>query len=490
MSRMRTRSQNLLTIPTFAKSTVIGANFTWGDFSTGFLNWRQSAYQTGTSHEAGIDPLGGSVLLGNESTISDEIPKWERLGRVIHHVRSLPPVLTSRMGGAYWHCVNYAEASHPFGPYRFAPIVTQRITDYGPQLEAIRAAGEHDPVYNIRSADANTLPSGRAPSESDLVAKIMRRLVRFNGATYLAELRDLPTVVRFVRRYLKAAVTLTDKRMMRRAEKLVSSFVKAYSNGRWHSFADLPINERSEFLIQLFAKHGKDAYLGTLFGLMPTVGETVGLKRELASQREKRLKFTATDRVRSVFPADWTSSGYGICTEIAFTSTSHAVNVIGAHVRVRKDPYVSPGLSRLNTTIDQFLGYNPLRPLWARVPFSFMVDWFFGIDVILDAAYLATTTKLDIQWWRSSKSERSWIATARFPVDIVPGPVSNTDYAWIITPPQAETVFGSEQFTGRFSQYIREPISMPARSFIPKMPELPSMGKLFTLGLVGIGLFK
>lgn len=468
--------------------------FNWRPNPLGGTSWNIDYYPTGKVIRSNIsDHPNSSIWMwgGVVESITDELAYRKRIGYVDHTLREVEPKSVSYLSGVSRQITNYRAGMSPYGPIALAVMPNSVTVGYRVQAEAVYA------VQQVLGGAFSSMSGGSLPAKVDadpapLVGKIMRRLNKFNGATYLAEMKDLPQLASWLARRAKILTVFgsADGRglnyfRLANASKKLQRFILRVTKKNV-AFWQLSQADKVRVLHSLAADQGSDAYLGAIFGLFPTVNETRQLASELAAQRKKRSEFTVTERLDTrAKPGNVTANGYGVCSKIVLTDTSYCTSVVGARVGVVHNPYVSQEVSNVNTWLDQHLGYNPMSPVWAIIPFSFVVDWLFGVDNMLDAAFLSTTKKVDIQWWRSTKLERSWLATASYPIRVTSETVINLNVA-----PSYSLIYANEQFTGRYSRYIRESTLQPIGTFAPKVPRIPSSSKVFTLVLMALGLTK
>jgi hypothetical protein len=426
-----------------------------------------------------------NIPVGSLSVITDETPHRMKIGYVDHVIRETSEPLMVKYHRSRGRVVaNASRARYPTVPYSFVDMELSWSVGYRPHLIGFQAIKSG--LFDVWASPTSSLPSVGYPASYLVVNKIMNRLNRFNGLTYLLELRDMPHLVHYLSARKSFIALLRNGKALGASRMALQKAIRLVTNrpsGKIaKTFSQLTTTERIRVINLFLTGEFRDAYLGAIFGLIPTVGETASLANELVSDRGTRKKFSVSSREgkTSTSSKQVTVDGYPVSLNLA----SEQSGVIGARVAVVRRPFTSDDYNATVEYAKSLLGYNPAAALWAIVPFSFVVDWFLHIDDVLDAAWLKCQDGVSTEWWQTSKAEHYATYATTYVAGYSAGPVTVNNS----NPPLGAFINGIASGNVRFSRYHREAISQPLGSLKPRFTLPHQGGKVFTLVLLALGL--
>jgi hypothetical protein len=173
--------------------------------------------------------------------------------------------------------------------------------------------------------------------------------------------------------------------------------------------------------LRSFLEAYRSATLGTVFGFAPTVRDAMDITNAILSHRQtKRHRFVVSirdDKIYDYVPPTWTPPEPGNWFTRAYRKQRRTeYRVDGAFVEWIRPQYNTEFFSAAQTTIDRYLGANPLGSIWAVLPLSFAIDWILAVDDVLDSLWLLNNRSFNIQYWSTTKIELirtvGWFSTA------------------------------------------------------------------------------
>lgn len=168
---------------------------------------------------------------------------------------------------------------------------------------------------------------------------------------------------------------------------------------------------------RLFLKLMSEFQLTWAFGINPTVKDVKQICQEVAKPHRFRKTVVASVIDRYSLPIKSDEYNDPLFGKQSVQLTQESMRVWGGVCEVKKDYAKYGSLESLAKFIDQYLGANPMASIWAVMPWSFCIDWVFGIDNVLDNYFLNNNPDYKVEYWSSRKVTKRAIYRSEYPVD-------------------------------------------------------------------------
>lgn len=191
---------------------------------------------------------------------------------------------------------------------------------------------------------------------------------------------------------------------------LFQSYVNALKSGK-------------KAMAKLLYREMTDKYLMYKFGILPTVNDCKSITSEIKRGLTFRKNVRAAIRSRTTVPkiSRFASENGGL--EYSASREASLTQVWGGNLVVNKE-YSDPNgfFAKTDDFLTRYVGPNGMSTIWECMPLSFVLDWFFSIDQLLDRWFLQDNATYVATYWSSTKAESTTVYTAEYWTDPVSGP--------------------------------------------------------------------
>jgi len=333
--------------------------------------------------------------------------------------------------------------------------------------DACFAKGAHNlKSYSVGEVQWPDMPPDRL---ADLPDKVLRAIEKLHSGNIAYEARDLPELWK----------------LFQQRERFYRNLKLLVSNPR---FLALKLNGGPRTAVLEGIRSGLLAYH---YGIAPTIGDLSKIIREVKLARKGKNKqpkgFSISIRGASGRLDPYYDAGFDYPWEppVSFRQGSireelKVVRVDGCRVSIVKDDLRSLSgewLDRAEDTVSRYVGSNPVGLAWESFPFSFMLDWVFNIDGVLDNLFLWKNSRIQTEYWTSTKASLRQEWKLQVCKDIY-GDYPEINRRWDSSGPVVRTL----------SHYVRGKREQPSPLDAVRLTDMNAGSKLFWTCLIALGI--
>lgn len=249
---------------------------------------------------------------------------------------------------------------------------------------------------NSEFSDIRTRIQGLPSRQAELPARILARMEELHLSTTAIEARELPDLYKlFTTRGDLGKGLKNIGRLGEAARPYINKLAQAASRKtRAKAYADLMRNVAG-------------TQLAYIFGFAPTIGDVYKINASIKKGIRKRTTELSVALLgsRSANPetTDVRGSLASLYKDLKLAETLRCDRVDGCHVIVHRPLYQTDAFQALDDWMRRYVGSNGMGVIWEVIPYSFAIDWFLGIDDVLDSLFLRKNNEYEQHYWTSSK---------------------------------------------------------------------------------------